>query len=293
MTGPSSWPLPSDGVRFLVPAFLRERLAALALTRGLYPHAMGYYPKAHGHRVQRDEHGDHLLLYCVEGRGTLEVDDLTWPVGPGDLMTLPRDLRHGYEASPDDPWTIYWVHFDGDLAGEFWQAMGYRRERPLVSLGTSPKLLADFEALLGVRRSGYSPPVFVHAANHLREMLSYLAVLTPRTEMRRAGEFDLEYVHALMQAHVDGHLDLEMLAARCRLSKYAFARKYKRLTGTSPIQHFIYMKMERACYLLDISQQSIQQIAYELGYDDPYYFSRLFRKVVGVSPRQYRAMRYG
>jgi AraC-like DNA-binding protein len=53
------------------------------------------------------------------------------------------------------------------------------------------------------------------------------------------------------------------------------------------------MKMERACYLLDITQQSVQEIAWSLGYEDAYYFSRLFRKVIGVAPTQYRAMRHG
>jgi AraC-like DNA-binding protein len=293
MTGPSDWPLPSDGVRFFVPAFLRERLAAHPLSRGLYPHAMGYYPRAAGHSVQRRQHGDHLLLYCTEGSGTLEVDRSRWKVSAGDLMMLPRDLRHGYAASEADPWTLYWVHFDGNLAETFWREMGYRRERPLASVGPSPKLRADFENLLGVRRSGYSPPVFLHAANQLREMLSYLIVVSPKSEMRRAGQFDLDFVHALMQEHINGHLDLESLASRVGLSKFTFSRKYKLLTGTSPIQNFIYMKMERACYLLDISRRSVQQIAYELGYTDAYYFSRVFRRVVGVPPTRYRAMRYG
>ena len=48
------------------------------------------------------------------------------------------------------------------------------------------------------------------------------------------------------------------------------------------------MKMQRACYLLDSTQQSVKQLAAALGYDDAYYFSRLFKKVIGLSPAQYR-----
>ncbi|MCS4504396.1 AraC family transcriptional regulator [Arhodomonas aquaeolei] len=293
MTGPSDWPLPPEGVRFFVPTFLRDHLAGNPLTRELYPHAMGYYPRAAGHAVRRDSHVDHLVLYCCDGAGTLSVDGHEWPVAAGDVMLLPRDVLHAYAASGDDPWTLYWVHFDGTRTGDFWAAIGFERERPVARLGRSPKLLADFETLLGVRRSGYSPPVFVHAANHLRAMLSYLAVVSPRSATRQAGGFDLDHVDALMQANLHHHLDLDTLAASVNLSRYTFARQYKRLTGMPPIQNFIHMKMERACYLLDISTRSVQQIAFELGYEDAYYFSRLFRKVVGVSPTRYRAMRYG
>ncbi len=293
MTGPSDWPLPVQGVRFFVPGFLRRRLAAHRLTRALYPHAMGYYPSARGHAVRRSEHGDHLLLYCVEGAGRLQVDGIEWAVTAGELIMLPRGIEHAYHADPQDPWTLYWVHFEGELGEAFWQEMGFRRERPVARLGGAPKIISDFETLLGVRRSGYSLPVFVHAANHLREMLTYFAVLMPQAEMRQAGQFDVDYVHALMQEHIHEHLDLSMLAERVSLSRYTFARKYKRLTGAPPIQNFIHMKMERACYLLDISQQSVQEIAWNLGYEDAYYFSRLFRKVIGVAPTQYRAMRHG
>ncbi|HET8705548.1 MAG TPA: helix-turn-helix transcriptional regulator, partial [Pseudomonadales bacterium] len=77
------------------------------------------------------------------------------------------------------------------------------------------------------------------------------------------------------------------------LSKFHFSKKYKALTGHSPIQHFIHLKMEQACYLLDISDQAVSLISQQLGYDDPHYFSRLFKKVIGVNPSQYRDAKRG
>ena len=53
------------------------------------------------------------------------------------------------------------------------------------------------------------------------------------------------------------------------------------------------MKMERACYLLDTNNQPVSRVAQALGYDDPQYFSRLFRKVTGLSPRDYRKLDKG
>ena len=92
-----------------------------------------------------------------------------------------------------------------------------------------------------------------------------------------------------MLEHIGQQLDLDTLAAIAKLSKFHFANKYKSLTGYSPIKHFLNMKMEHACHLLDSSNLSVQGVAAALGYDDPLYFSRMFNKTIGMSPRAYRS----
>ena len=83
----------------------------------------------------------------------------------------------------------------------------------------------------------------------------------------------------------------ELVTATSELSRYHFIREYKRQTGQTPMQAFQRIKVSHACYLLDISDDTLARIAARLGYDDPYYFSRLFKKVMGVSPGHYRRER--
>ncbi|WP_303757483.1 AraC family transcriptional regulator, partial [Enterobacter hormaechei] len=71
-------------------------------------------------------------------------------------------------------------------------------------------------------------------------------------------------------------LELERLAAFCNLSKFHFVSRYKAITGRTPIQHFLHLKIEYACQLLDSSDQSVARVGQAVGYDDSYYFSRLF-----------------
>ena len=294
MTGPSNWPLPSAGVRFVVPRFLLQRLTVHPLTRELYPRAMGYYPEAMGHRVERLDHADHLLLYCAGGRGMLRVNRRQHPVARGDLMMLPAGLAHAYASSSRDPWTLYWVHFNGSHVGAFWESMHFLPERPVRHIGAAPKVVADFETLLEGRSNGFREGYLVHAANHLRQMLTMFALMISTHVRKSTGDrFDLQRVHALMQEKLHGQLDLASLADVAGMSRHAFCRRYKMQTGNSPYQHFLHLKMERACYLLDISNQSVGDVAAALGYDDAYYFSRLFRKIMGMSPTQYRASRHG
>jgi len=66
---------------------------------------------------------------------------------------------------------------------------------------------------------------------------------------------------------------------------------FKQKTGYPPIDYFIQMKMQKATQQLDFSDRSIKDIALSMGFDDPYYFSKRFRKVIGVSPQKYRLLK--
>lgn len=286
----SNWPLPANGVRFLIPSLIVSQLISHPLSEGLYPVAMGYYPDAHGHRMQRQRLDNYLLIYCIGGKGTLANDDKHYGITGGDLVLLPRDHAHAYKADNKDPWTIYWLHFDGRLAESFYRHA--QMTAPRLNIGVQPRVVRVFDGLTDLRRGSHQLAEFIQGCHQLQALLSYIALLT-RQQLPRSGKLlNLEQLRALMQEHIHSQLDLARLAAEANVSKYHFAKKFKALTGSAPIQYFINMKMQRACYLLDSSRQSIKEVAASLGYDDVYYFSRLFKKTIGLSPSQYRQNRH-
>jgi len=286
----SDWPLPPEGIRFLTPHFMVGQLAAHPLTRGLYPTAMGYYPVAHGHRMQRQEHVNHLLIYCTAGKGTLMASGKNYRIHSGDLILLPKGSPHAYKADTKDPWTIYWLHFDGALADDFYTHT--QMTSPRLNIGVQPRVVRIFDGLTDLRRSGYQLAEFIQGCHQLQALLSYIALLVRQQQPQSGKALNWEHIRALMQEHIHGQLNLDALAAEAKVSKYHFSKKFKAYTGQSPIQYFINMKMQRACYLLDSTNQSIKQLAGALGYDDAYYFSRLFKKVIGLSPNQYRQSKH-
>jgi AraC-like DNA-binding protein len=83
-------------------------------------------------------------------------------------------------------------------------------------------------------------------------------------------------------------LKLEDIAGETSLSTSHFSRLFVNRTGHSPIDYFIQLKIQRACRLIDNSVWSIADVSREMGFDDQFYFSRVFRKVMGMSPNDYR-----
>lgn len=295
MSTPSNWPLDTASIRFVLPHKIIRMLSDHPLTSQLYPLGAGYYQEAAGHRMQRQEHDDNLVIYCLEGAGKLTVNGRTWRIKSGDLIILPRGQAHQYASDQQQPWSIYWSHFSGSESSQFIRLISEKRNRPVVHLGIHSKLISDFQALLDARQTQYHLNTYLHAANQLRQILTHIAVLLPlsRGQIHAAEGFDLEKVHSLMQARLHEQLDLDTLAASVNLSKYHFIKKYKELTDTTPINHFIHLKIERACQLLDSSHRNVTEIALQLGYEDAYYFSRVFKKVMGISPSQYRKLQTG
>jgi len=288
MSRTSSWTLRRGSRRIVAPVVIRNELKDHVLAKDCYPLALGYYEKALGHQMSRTKHDDNLLIYCYEGLGHVETANWQGVVESGQVLLLPAGVPHHYRADDDEPWSIYWSHFSGPLAREYIDQMGYDSARPVRDLGYSPAIIAQFREALQAARSAYNTKALIYVTHLLQQILTHIARDLYATDQGNKQEMGIEGVQALMLQNLDKSLSLEYLAEQAQLSKYHFSKLYKQQTGFAPIQHFLLMKIDYACYLLETSDSSVQDIAQKLGYDDPLYFSRLFKKVVGLAPRAYR-----
>jgi transcriptional regulator GlxA family with amidase domain len=98
----------------------------------------------------------------------------------------------------------------------------------------------------------------------------------------------IEQTISYMMTHLDRPLQISTLAAMACVSPSHFFALFKRRTGCAPMDYFTRLRMERACLLLDTTNRSVKEVAATLGYEDPFYFSRVFKSVNQLAPTDYR-----
>jgi AraC-like DNA-binding protein len=116
---------------------------------------------------------------------------------------------------------------------------------------------------------------------------------SPLDEWRGATELRIATCMDYMRCHLQKPLQIQALCDMAGLSTSHFFYLFKNTTGQTPIACFIRMRMGKACELLEESTLTVKEISALLGYHDRFYFSRLFKSVQGVSPRQYRNAKAG
>jgi AraC-like DNA-binding protein len=280
-----------DDIRLLIPVFLLKKLKLHPLTANLYPISLGKYSGA-SYQIKQNNTEHHSLLYCQATKGILDYKNKTREVKSGDLVIMPAKTSFTFTATQSDfknnTGKIYWLNFKGDLADNFTERLLMKMDDGLAQIGNVDEVIRDFDNLLALGSRGYTATNVIHAVHVLQQALSFLALQLRLTDFNNSSKFDIDAVERLMRNNLHQELSLDTLAHYSQLSKFHFSKKFKELTDTSPIQHFINMKIQRACFQLDNSSQTIKEIGESLGYGDPYYFSRLFKKSVGMSPKQYR-----
>ncbi len=291
MSQTSDWPLANKSVRLVSPVVIRRKLENHPLSSDCFPLAIGYYECAIEHRMSRRRHDDNILIYCFAGKGHLQTADWEGAINAGELIILPSGVGHRYAADKTDPWSIYWCHFSGQLAARHIAHIVGDRHRPVIPIGHSPAIIAQFQTLLQATGKGYALTAMVHASNMLKQLLTSIALIIEEQTESTKTRFELAGIQRFMLQNLDKDIDLGMLADQVKLSRYHFSKKYKQATGYAPMHHLTKMRMEYAMYLIETSDTPIGEVAHKVGYEDALYFSRRFKQIIGLSPAQYRKAR--
>ncbi len=286
----SNWATSGQAVRFLTRRRAVKLLKQHPLGQSCYPLAMGHYPQAIAHHMQRSKPEDHLLILCTDGCGQFRTPRKRGLLRAGEALILPRGVPHQYAADPESPWSILWMHFAGEGADKAVAMLGEPNDAIHLRCSAPTTIAEDFRRLLALRHQPLIMPALLQGASLSQQILTTLALDQSRPQSQQ-DDMNIQAVEQLMRQRCHQQLSLQEMADAARLSKYHFASKFKRVTGQTPVQRFTQIKMQKACELLDQNSASINYIADQLGYQDAQYFSRVFKKTIGYSPRDYRRLR--
>ena len=251
---------------------------------------IGHFPDTHFHWVDRAAGTkEHIMIYNRTGVGRAFIGKRSWTVPPQHILVIPKDVPHSYGSDESAPWSIYWLHFSGRNAQQILELLGVSADRPLLSVQEIKGLLPLFESALEIASQTPSPEdaallseQLLHLVNTLRKSIQEHDRPEPKVDPR------IESAMNFMRANLDRSCSLTQIAHAAGLSVPQFSTLFRSHAGTSPLRFFTRWRMQRAAQWLEESSDPVNQIAERIGYDDSFYFCRVFRQYVNVSPRQYR-----
>jgi AraC-like DNA-binding protein len=290
----------SDGFEseklIVLPDYILNEIVDCDLANGLYMTDIGFFPYALHHFRERPKGCDsHILIYCAGGSGFVEIgDDKPVKLLPQSLFIIPAGVPHRYTAENDNPWSIYWFHFKGTQAFELVQTFGLganRLELPLESCVIFSTLFDQCYHSLASKP--YSLQHHIHISQTVRYLLSTIGSTAIKSQQDAKREHYLERALQYMNENLNASITLASVARCAGLSKPHLIHLFKQTVGYSPIDYFLRMKIQRASQLLDLTDLSLKEISLTIGMEDPYYFSRMFKKIMGHSPTAYRRILKG
>lgn len=231
---------------------------------------------------------DIYLMYLISGKMDIEINGNKCKLNAGDIALYPAFKPYHYTKTDDDDLQYYWLHFSGYGAEEMLSSCGFKQGF-VYTIGIDDKVISSFQhmfqyfysydSLFEIEASAQLTKIFVQMARTLKSDSSVL--LDKSTNRIRTS---LGYLYC----NYTKPITLSQLAELEYLSDSRYSAVFKQCMGISPQGFLINLRMKNAADLMRKTDLSIKQIAKIVGYDDPLYFSVLFKRKLGITPSQYQ-----
>lgn len=223
-----------------------------------------------------------ILAFCLEGKARYECQGQRIEITRGTMLYFPREVQHSAWTHASDPWSFFSAGFqmtysDAHVRNRMAQLPWHLR------MPNWPEITDVFAQLL--RHWNQRQPGFSLACRGLMSQLmqQYLKVAVQHT-LSVPHTARLEKVVQLLHSHVGRVYSVHELAQQTGLSDSRFRLLFHQFTGCSVTRYQNRLRIQTAQDLLLSGQYTVTQVAAELGFADVYYFSRLFKKIVGINP---------
>lgn len=255
----------------------------------------GHFRQGKGYHAWRS-HGtrDWLFIYTVSGQGRFGYAGGEWISQPGEAALVRPGTLHDYGVTPPGfRWELLWAHFHPRPEWHEWLAW------PEIAPGLGAITIHDRELREQIETrlkdmhalaTGPQRRAEVFAMNAFEEVLLWCDAQNPRVQARPVDSRlrdSMEYI----SRNLSQPISISKLATTAKLSVSRYSHLFREQAGTTPQQYIEQQRLNRAQQLLELTQMSIKEIAYEVGFANPFYFTLRFNKRFGRSPRAYRQHR--
>ena len=259
---------------------------------GMYQY--GYEQCEPGHSFGPATRNHYLFHYIISGTGTLMADNAkgetqTYSIKSGQgFLIFPGQITT-YIADQNLPWEYVWIEFDGLRVKEALDLTELSVNTPVYhshSKDLREQLMN--EMLYIVHHAKESP---FHLIGHLYLFLDYLIQSAKSKKLVQSSKMSDYYIKEAInyiEQNFQNNITIEDIAAVCGINRSYFGKIFRNSIGRSPQEFLMNYRMVKATELLKLTSLSIAEIGSAVGYENQLHFSRAFKTIYGVSPREWR-----
>lgn len=244
-------------------------------------------PKQYYNYLQ-DERHDYCLQYVISGEGFFFTNNTLYTVRKGDIFLLPRQNEHYYKANPQNPYDYYWIHFNGSGIEEYLSYIGLSDENPVIRNVYDEKIVELFGDLMdSTKNKTKLNQLLILSLGY--ELLYKIASKSNSHESNSADRHE-QICNDITNYIIENYkqqITLDDMAKKFSLDKRYLIRLYKKKTGFTPIHFLVNYRVEYACILLKQDYQ-VNEAAYACGFNDIPNFNVRFKKIIGMTPGEFK-----
>lgn len=239
------------------------------------------------------------LVYVDSGSGWYKNDaGDRFRVTPGTALLLYPNAYHSYAPDDEQGWSEFWVGCDGSYPGWLIQEDAFHNKNTPTRVGRFQGLSEDFSQLCLTAMSKHSPAIKSQLLGGIINRILGRMLVLQNSQSQLAGEAkpepdpdpEAEKI-AVVVRHLDANLgadvDMGKLPKLAGMRYDKLSRLFQNATGKTPHQYYLDRKIQAATEMLR-KGMSVKETAYQLCFESPYYFSRLFKKKIGEAPQQFK-----
>ncbi len=259
---------------------------------GLFQYGYEQCESAHSYGPAKRNH--FLFHYVISGTGTLLADNSkgetqTYHIKSNQGFMIFPDQINTYIADDQNPWEYIWLEFDGLRVKSLLEMIGLTEDHPVYHARYGDIREEMFKEINYIVNSKDASPF--HLIGHLYLFIDYLtrsmagAQVTTGSKLR---EFYIQEAIAFIEHNFQNDISVETVAEKCGLNRSYFGKIFKETIGKTPQEFILSYRMAKAAELLKLTSMSVADIGNAVGYDNQLHFSRAFKNVYGLPPREWR-----
>ncbi|GIM30005.1 Msm operon regulatory protein [Clostridium polyendosporum] len=234
---------------------------------------------------------DHYKLHYVHsGRGIFKAGDTIYHLSKGDVFLICPNVLVSYKPASEEPWNYSWVAFNGVNAETYLNRANLNSNNPVFKCTQEDHINNCFQDIFDATKCEKSMDL-----KSLSSFYNLLSILVEETKVDTTGKNSTKHQETYIKQAIEfidtnysRKISIEEIASYVGINRKYLSQLFSDILNVSPQNYLINFRLQKACDLLTSSSLSINEISNSIGYNDPFLFSKIFKKHKEVSPKVYR-----